>query len=80
MVKAVFVDFHKHFYDRHPVYSIASTLASKNHKVFYLSNRNTKVKNAVNILREIKPDLLLYSSFTSSIPEYAQFDEKIYSG
>jgi len=72
MVKVAFVDQAKNFYDRHAIYSLSSVLESNGHKVYYVPK--LRAKNIVNRLKEINPDLILYSSFTRDITKYAAID------
>ena len=75
MSKVAFVDFADNFYDRHAVYSLISLLEKRNHQVNYVSARS--MEKAVHDTKKLNPDLLLYSSFTSDIPVYANFDKRI---
>ena len=75
MSKIVFVDLATNFYDKHAVYSLSALLTSKGHQVEYIPN--SPFKKIIKRLEAIKPELLLYSSFTPDIPKYAELDRLI---
>lgn len=77
MAKIVFIDLAENFYDRHAVYTLSSVLKARNHEVYYMPKTKMKYRQILDRLKKIRPDLLLYSSFTVDIPQYAQFDKLV---
>lgn len=75
MLKACFVDFSYNLYDKHPAYCLGSYLASNGTTVDYILART--FKDALSAVANSKPDLLLYSSFTSDISTFVNFDKLV---
>ena len=72
MSKVLFVDLFADLYDLHGVYQLSSCLKQYGIEACYIKERN--YKKALGKIAEIKPDLLLYSSFSSAICTYSEFD------
>jgi radical SAM superfamily enzyme YgiQ (UPF0313 family) len=72
MKKAVFIDLLNLFWDQHGVYSLAAALKRNNIDVRFFGTRSSK--KALAYIKEIKPDILLYSTFSATIPRYIEFD------
>ncbi|MDP6477845.1 MAG: radical SAM protein [Nitrospinaceae bacterium] len=75
MAKVVFINLAPNFYDKHAIYSLSSLLAAQNHSVHYIPN--IPFKKILNRLEEIRPELVLYSSFTPSLPKYFELDRLV---
>lgn len=73
--KATFVDFSNDFYDRHAVYCLSACLKSNGIQTDYVNKEN--FSKAISSLKKIKPDLLLYSAFSSDIPLFIEFDKLV---
>jgi len=73
--KATFVDFSNNFFDRHAIYCLSAYLKSKGVETDYINQRN--FSKAIENLKQIKPELLLYSAFSSEIPLYIKFDKLV---
>lgn len=81
MAKVLFIDLLNDFFDRHGIYSLSSFLKRNNIEVHFIRERN--YKKALGKIADIKPDLLLYSSFSSTMPIYKRFDslvKKVFRG
>jgi len=73
--KAVFVDLEQDIYDRHGVYALSGVLKRDGVDVRYLASRNED-----DILRDlsgIRPQFVLYSTYSSYFAKYAAFDRKL---
>ncbi len=75
MTTIAFIDLANNFYDRHAVYSLTAVLTKAGHKVYYVGTM--KFKEIMARLEAIKPELLLYSTFTQDIQRYARLDALI---
>ncbi|MBI4689832.1 MAG: B12-binding domain-containing radical SAM protein [Nitrospirae bacterium] len=75
MTKAAFIDFSCNVYDKHHVYTLASYLGSKGFGIEYINEDG--FKKTLERIREIKPDLLLYSAFSIDTDVYFRFDEYV---
>lgn len=73
MAKVMFVDLLADIYDPHGIYSLSSFMKQHDIEVYFIRERN--YKKALRKIVKIKPDLLLYSSFSSTIPIYSEFDK-----
>jgi radical SAM superfamily enzyme YgiQ (UPF0313 family) len=73
--RALFVDLMPNFYDRHPIYSLASVLKKFSVECGYVCSSSRRA--ALRRVREFKPDVVLYSAFSSHIPEYMAFDREL---
>lgn len=72
-MKILFVDLIRHHYDRHGLYSLAAAIKTlPNIWVGYVAA--SRFDKAIRAIRHIKPDLILYSSFSSNLPIYIAFD------
>ena len=67
-----FVDLLNLFNDQHGIYSLSAVLKKNGHQVHFVGTRS--YKNALRKLESIQPDLVLYSSFSSSISKMIEFD------
>ncbi|MCX5848972.1 MAG: radical SAM protein [Deltaproteobacteria bacterium] len=74
-IKAVFVDLQNDLYDRHGIYSLAALLNQHGVEVSYISYGYNK--KFLSALINLKPDLLLYSSLSSTLDLYGKFDKMI---
>lgn len=72
MPKVVFIDLLKDFYDQHGIYSLSSSMKRHNISAYFISGKS--YKRILARIAQIKPDLLLYSTFFSNIPNYIEFD------
>ncbi|MBF0177058.1 MAG: radical SAM protein [Magnetococcales bacterium] len=74
-MKVVFVEFLNVFNDQHGIYSLSATLKENGIDVDYIKRMNP----GRSLSRIIKnpPDVILYSSFTSSIQSIMDFDKKV---
>lgn len=72
MPKVAFVDFSKNFWDKHPIYTLSACLKKRGIVVNYVNERS--FTTALNRIRSLQPDLLMYSSFSVHIPVYVEFD------
>jgi len=73
IITAVFIDFSCNIFDKHHVYSLGSYLNGKGVNVQYI-NENT-FKKTIERIKELKPDLLLYSAFATDAQIYFKFDK-----
>ncbi len=71
-MKVAFIDIINDFYDKHGIYSLSSYLKMHNIDVHYIAS--TSVKKAMRAAAEIRPDLVLYSVFSSNLSKYIRFD------
>jgi len=72
MAKIALIDLADHFYDRHSIYSLLSVLIANGHEVSYIPN--LKYNEILKRMKEIRPNLVLYSTFTCDIPLYKRLD------
>jgi len=73
--KALFVDLWESFYDRHAIYTIGASLNQVGVEVDYAFSKQDK--KIIDHIRTTKPDLLMYSAFSSHIDLFKAFDRKI---
>lgn len=73
--KVTFVDLGRDIFDRHGIYSLSSILAGHNIGVSYISGRNSSA--IIAKLLGDNPDLVLYSSYSTSFADYSNFDEEL---
>lgn len=76
--KVMFVDFLLDIYDLHGIYSLSSFMKQHGIEVYFVRERS--YKKALRKIAEVKPDLLLYSSFSSAIRIYSEFDKIVKNG
>jgi radical SAM superfamily enzyme YgiQ (UPF0313 family) len=74
MARVIFVDLIKSFNDRHGVYSLSAVMKKNNVDVFFVCDWSWK--KILSRISEVKPDLLLYSSFSMNILDYIDFDKQ----
>jgi anaerobic magnesium-protoporphyrin IX monomethyl ester cyclase len=74
-IKAAFIDLQNDLYDRHGIYSLAGILDKNGVEVNYITYDNKK--KSLSSLINLNPDLLLYSSLSSSLELYSSFDKLI---
>lgn len=72
MVKAAFVDFARYYQDKHPVYALAACLKKQGVETSHIFKRD--FARTLEEIRRIKPDLLLYSSFSRDLGLFEKFD------
>ena len=75
MKKAVFVDLLNLFWDQHAIYSMTSVMKQNNIDVHFIGTRS--FKKAITNIAKIKPDILLYSAFSTTIPMFIKFDKMV---
>ncbi len=73
MIKVAFVDLIKELHDRHGIYSLSSAMKQHGVEVYFVGERT--YKRALRRVKEIRPDFLLYSSFSSTMSVYTEFDK-----
>lgn len=73
--KTAFVDFSSNFFDRHAIYCLSAYLKSNGIETNYVNQGN--FSKAIEKIKQIKPDLLLYSAYSSEIPLYVEFDKLV---
>lgn len=73
MVKTVFVDLQNDLFDRQGICALSSVLKKNNIDVYYICQTN--FKRALSSIVSINPDLILYSSLSSALSLYADFDK-----
>lgn len=73
MLKTVFVDFSNNFNDKHAIYSLSAYLRSKGIDTKYI--KEADFNKAIKKIRQLKPDLLLYSAFSVEVNNFIKFDE-----
>lgn len=71
-MKVLFIDFFTNIYDKHPIYSISSVLKKNGHEVSYLVASD--FDKSIESVLAIKPELILYSCFSSEVYLAVQFD------
>lgn len=74
-MKLLFIDFSCNVFDKHHVYSLASFLAGHGMDVRYAAEAG--FTSALATVTEERPDLLLYSAFSSDITLYEKFDRLV---
>lgn len=72
MTRATFVNLDPDLYDQHGVYSLIAVLKQAGVDVTYVAHYS--LGRALSLVSGLKPDLVLYSSFSASLPRYAEFD------
>ncbi|HNV85633.1 MAG TPA: cobalamin-dependent protein [Candidatus Omnitrophota bacterium] len=73
MTTVVFFDSLSHFYDRHGIYSLSSVLKQNGIEVHFV--RGPRQAKALQTIRSLAPDLLLYSAFSFAVPSFREFDK-----
>lgn len=71
--KTAFVDFSTNFFDRHPIYCLSAYLKHNGIETYYMNNGS--FSKTISRIRQIKPNLLLYSAFSRDLPIYINFDK-----
>lgn len=74
-MRAVFVDLLEDLFDRQSVYALAAVLARAGVAAGYACSSRHEL--LVRRVRELRPDLVLYSSFSHTLPDYARFDAEL---
>lgn len=72
-MKILFVLFSKNIYDKHPVYALSAVLKVHNFTVKYIVHQN--VSDSCSIFTKYRPDIVLYSCFSSEILMAVDFDK-----
>jgi radical SAM superfamily enzyme YgiQ (UPF0313 family) len=73
MIKIAFVDLLHLYNDHHGIYALAGVLKRNDAQLYFVSSRNfSKILKQIQCIR---PDLVCYSSFSSTISLYAAFDD-----
>lgn len=75
MAKTVFVDFSCNIFDKHHVYSLCSYLKSRGIDVDYVNEKT--FDRTVRRISHLRPDLLLYSAFSTDAEIYFEFDRAV---
>jgi radical SAM superfamily enzyme YgiQ (UPF0313 family) len=73
MARVIFIDLLADIYDLHGVYALMAYMKQEGIEVHFARSRDLKVLLAK--IAEVKPDLVLYSSLSSDLPQYAAFDK-----
>jgi radical SAM superfamily enzyme YgiQ (UPF0313 family) len=73
--KVAFIDLNRNFYDRHAIYCLSSVLRKNSIEVVYINE--LKFGNAIKKVKEEGVRFLLYSSFSTNLPLYIEFDKII---
>ncbi len=71
--KVAFIDFSNNFFDRHAIYSLSAYLKSNSIETNYINNKS--FSETISSIKEISPELLLYSAFSSDISLFIKFDK-----
>lgn len=74
-MRALFVDILEDLYDRQSIYPLAAALKKAGIQTHYLCS--SKFDRLLKGIRELQPDLVLYSSFSHTLPAYARFDVQL---
>lgn len=74
-MKLLFIDLLKYISDLQGVYSITAYLKKNGVDVNFFADTNTA--RLIDRIQRYKPDILLYSSFTGTLPQYIKFDELV---
>lgn len=72
VIRAIFVDIQEDLYDRQSIYPLAAALKKAGIQAHYLCS--SRFDRLLKRLHELRPDLVLYSSFSHTLPAYARFD------
>lgn len=75
MPRVMFVDLLADIFDLHGIYQLSSCMKQHGIEVHYIKEKN--FKKTLCKIAKIKPDLLLYSSFSSALPIYSEFDRMV---
>jgi len=75
MPRVLFIDLFRNFYDQHGIYSLSAAMKAHNIEVDFITEKS--LKKALRRIAGIKPDLLLYSSFSAALPLFAEFDAAV---
>ncbi|MBY0552894.1 B12-binding domain-containing radical SAM protein [bacterium] len=70
--KVLFIDLWESFYDRNPLYALTAILKRNNIQVDYTFSKHF-IKN-IEFAKEYKPDLVMYSAFSSQLDDFVKFD------
>lgn len=73
--KVIFIDLAKNFYERHAISILSSVLDSNGITSFYVKEK--KFSSYLKKIKEINPDLLVYSCMSNNIHHYIEFDELV---
>lgn len=76
-LKILFVDFSQNIFDKHPIYSLSSVLKKEGHLPQYVKYTSKQI--IIEKINSFQPDLVLYSCFSSEIPQSIECDELIKS-
>ena len=71
-MRAVFVDILEDLYDRQGIYPLAAALKQAGIEVEYLCS--ARPERLISGIRSLQPQLVMYSSFSHTLPAYARFD------
>jgi len=74
-IKATFVSFINSFYDQHAIYALSAYLKKNGIETNYINEKN--FSKVISMLKKSKPDVLLYSAFSSDIPRFVEFDKLV---
>ncbi len=75
MPRVMFVDLLADIFDLHGIYQLSSCMKERGIEVHYI--KETNFKKALSGIAKIRPDLLLYSSFSSALSVYSEFDRMV---
>lgn len=71
-MRVVFIDLLEDLYDRQGIYPLAAALKNAGIQADYLCS--SRFDRLIKRIRELQPQLVLYSSFSHTMPGYARFD------
>jgi len=72
MSRVLFIDLIEDFYDRHAIYSLSAFMKKHDVEVYFV--RDKSYKRLLQKIAGIKPNFLLYSTVSSYMPMYIEFD------
>lgn len=71
-MRTLFVDILDDLYDRQAIYPLAAVLKKSGIQVDYLCS--SRFESLIRRISELRPQLVMYSSFSHTLPAYARFD------
>lgn len=71
--KVAFIDFSDNFFDRHPIYCLSAYLKHNGIQTSYINNGD--FAKTISSIKQIKPDLLLYSAYSRDMSVFVEFDK-----
>lgn len=71
----IFVDLGGDIFDRHGIYALSAILMAEGHNVTYATHQNRE--KLLNTVALAQPDLVMYSSYSTTLRDYAKFDKAL---